>query len=110
MPPLTIVRTAEPPPDWETYAREHGTFYHLPRWLECLRDIYRLGVECYSARVDGRLEGLLPVAEVPALLGPRRLVSLPFSYAAGPLAHTATADALATAVREVAENRGIRRV
>ena len=111
MPPLTIVRTAEPPPDWEAFAREHGTFYHLPRWLECLRDIYRLRVECYSARENGRLEGLLPIAEVPALLGPRRLVSLPFSYAAGPLAlNTATADALATAVREVAENRGIRRV
>jgi Acetyltransferase (GNAT) domain len=111
MPPLTIVRTAEPPPDWEGFAQAYGTFYHLPRWLECLRAIYRLTVECYSGRADGHLEGLLAVAEVPALLGPRRLVSLPFSYAAGPLASDAgVADALAAAVREGAEDRRIRRV
>lgn len=111
MSPLTVVRTAEPPSDWEAYARAYGTFYHLPLWLECLRDIYRLPVECYSARAEGRLEGLLAVAEVPALLGPRRLVSLPFSYAAGPLARDAgVADALATAVRARAQKLRIRRV
>jgi hypothetical protein len=111
MPSLTISRTAEPPGDWESYARRQGTFYHLPQWLECLRQIYRLRLECYSARSDGRLLGLLAVAEVPPLLGPRRLVSLPFSYAAGPLAADGgTADALAAAVRERARDRRIRRV
>jgi Acetyltransferase (GNAT) domain len=45
------------------------------------------------------------------LLGPRRLVSLPFSYAAGSLAvDVAVADALGAAVRERARDRGIRRV
>jgi GNAT acetyltransferase-like protein len=111
MPSLTIVRTTEPPADWEPYARARGTFYHLPHWLLCLRDIYRLPVECYSARVDGRLEGFLAAARVPGLLGPRRLVSLPFSYAAGPLAQdAATADALGAAIREAALDRRIRRV
>ena len=111
MPSLTITRTAEPPQDWEEYARAHGTFYHLPRWAEALRDTYRLSLECYSAYQSGELQGLLAVAEVPGLLGPRRLVSLPFSYAAGPLAtNVATADALVHAVRERAQTRRIRRV
>jgi hypothetical protein len=111
MKPLNIVRTAEPPGEWNEYARARGTFYHLPQWLECLRDIYRLRVECYSARMDDRLVGLLAVAEVPALLGPRRYVSLPFSYAAGPLAGDAViADGLAAALRERAQDRRIHRV
>jgi hypothetical protein len=111
VPSLTISRTAEPPADWEPYARAYGTFYHMPQWAECLREIYRLRLECYSARSEGQLQGLLAVAEVPALLGPRRLVSLPFSYAAGPLASDGrTADVLAAAVRNSASDRRIRRI
>ena len=111
MPPLSIVHSPEPPADAEAFARAHGSFYHLPQWGECLRDMYRLRVEWYSARVPDRLIGLLPIAEVPALFGPRRLVSLPFSYAAGPLAEEAvTAHALAAAVRAQAQERGIRRI
>jgi GNAT acetyltransferase-like protein len=111
MPLPTINRTAEPPEDWGAFARAHGTFYHLPEWAECIRDTYRFRLEYYSARSDGRLQGLLAAAEVPALLGPRRLVSLPFSYAAGPLATDGpTADALAAALRESAADRRIKRV
>jgi Acetyltransferase (GNAT) domain len=107
----TISRTADPPKDWGPYARTSGTFYHQPEWVECIRDTYRLRLECYSARVGERLQGILCVAEIPPLLGPRRLVSLPFSYAAGPLASDATtADALAAALRERAAERRIRRV
>jgi hypothetical protein len=106
-----VSRTAEPPADWEGYARARGSFYHLPQWSECLREMYRLRLEYYSARGNGRLEGVLAVAEVPALLGPRRLVSLPFSYAAGPLAGSAAAaDALGAALRESALSHRIRRV
>ena len=111
MPSPIITRTTEPPADWERFARSHGTFYHLPQWVACLLDIYRFPLHCYSARTDGQLQGLLAVAQVPALLGPKRLVSLPFSYAAGPLARNgATADALVTALREDAREWGIRRV
>jgi hypothetical protein len=108
---LTISRTAEPPGDWLSYASAHGTFYHLPQWAECLAEIYSLRFDYYTARSDGALQGLLALAEVPRLLGPRRLVSLPFSYAAGPLARDgATAAALTTAARENARARRIRRI
>jgi hypothetical protein len=111
MPLPTITRSAEPTEEWEAFARKHGTFYHLPQWARCLRDIYRLRLDCYSAYDGSQLQGLLAVAEIPALLGPRRLVSLPFSYAAGPLAGEARiADALTVALRERAQERRIRRV
>jgi hypothetical protein len=111
MPSLAISRTADPPEDWRDFAAAHGTFYHRPEWAECLRDIYRFRLECFSARVSGELRGLLAVAEVPALLGPRRLVSLPFSYAAGPLAtDQASAAALADAAQDRARELRIRRV
>jgi GNAT acetyltransferase-like protein len=106
-----ITRTAEPPADWGSFAREHGTFYHLPEWARCIGDIYRLRLDYYSAHTSGELQGILAVAEVPPLLGPRRLVSLPFSYAAGVLATNGSiADSLAAAVREGAADRRIRRV
>src|SRR5215210_1548792 len=109
--PLTISRTADPPEDWRAFAAAHGTFYHRVEWAECLRDSYHFRLECFSARAEGQLQGLLATAEVPALLGPRRLVSLPFSYAAGPLAiDQLTAAALADAARERARELGIGRV
>ena len=108
---LTISRSAEAPEDWGAFAAAHGTFYHRPEWAACLASIYRFRLEYYSARAEGQLRGTLAVAEVPALLGPRRLVSLPFSYAAGPLALDAdTALELSAAVRERALERRIRRV
>jgi hypothetical protein len=111
MPSLTISRTADPPEDWLAFAVAHGTFYHQPEWTQCLREIYRLRLDYFSARAEGQLRGLLATAEVPALLGPRRLVSLPFSYAAGPLTPDGvTAAALAAAARERAQELRIRRV
>jgi hypothetical protein len=114
---LIITTTTEPEADWGAYARDHGSFYHLPQWAECLHDIYRLRVEYYSARTSWTpgiaegLQGILAVAEIPPLLGPRRMVSLPFSYAAGPLAsQAAIAEALVSAVRDNARARRIPRV
>ena len=111
MPSLTISRDAEPPEDWRAFAAAHGTFYHQPEWALCLGEIYRVRLDYYSARSEGKLRGLLAVAEIPPLLGPRRFVSLPFSYAAGPLAQdAATAAALSEAVLERARERGVRRI
>jgi hypothetical protein len=102
MPSVTISRTADPPGDWREFARAHGTFYHQPEWAECLRNMYGFRLECLSARAGGELRGLLALAEVPGLLGPRRLVSLPFSYAAGPLAGD---DAATVALTDSARER-----
>ena len=102
MPSLTISRTAEPPEDWGRFASAHGTFYHLPEWARVsARHLPACDWNATRPERTGAARGFLPWQRCPALLGPRRLVSLPFSYAAGPLAaDEATADALATAVRE----------
>jgi hypothetical protein len=111
MPSLIISHGTEPPEDWRAFAVAHGTFYHHPEWARCLGEMYRFRLDYYSARLGGELQGVLAVAEIPPLLGPRRLVSLPFSYAAGPLASDAsTAAALSQAVLQRARERGIRRV
>jgi hypothetical protein len=111
MPSLTLTRTAEAPTDWGAFAEAYGTFYHRPEWARCLSEVYRFRIDYHSARAGGELRGILAVAEIPALLGPRRFVSLPFSYAAGPLSRdAAAAAALAEAARERARERSISRV
>ena len=108
---LSISRTAEPPEDWRGFAAANGTFYHQPEWALCLGAMYRLRLDYYSARRAGQLQGLLAVAEIPPLIGPRRFVSLPFSYASGPLAQDpAVAAALSEAALERARERGIGRI
>jgi hypothetical protein len=61
--------------------------------------------------VDGAVQGILPLALVPGLVGPRRLVSLPFSYAAGPAAVSPTVDQeLVEAARAHAAEQGVTRL
>lgn len=86
-------------------------FYHDPRWILGLGETFGFKVSFIGAIEDGELVGGLPLATVPALLGPRRLVSLPFSYAAGPIARSANvALALANAAAQLAARSGIKRV
>lgn len=96
------------PAEWAGFAEQRGSFYHDPRWVEALADCFRYPITCLTATADGAVQGILALAEVPGLLGPRRLVSLPFSYAAGPLAPSPlAAEALGREARAVAEARGV---
>ena len=108
---LSIRETASPDPSWELLARERGSFYHDPRWIAQLGSAYNYPLTCLTA-VDGdQTVGFLALAEIPRLLGPRRLVSLPFSYAAGPLAESPdVALQLVQRARELAGERGLNRV
>ena len=111
MPSLTISRADHPPPEWAAFARAHGSFYHDPAWLATLCDCFRYRPQWLAALREGALEGVLPVARVPALIGRRRLVSLPFSYAAGPVARSPEAwQALGAEVRRLAREWGAARV
>lgn len=87
-------------------AAERGHFFHDPAWVTGMTRFFRYRIACLAARRGDRLEGFLPLAEVPALAGPRRLVSLPFSYAAGPVAlDAATGDVLIEAAVRLASER-----
>src|SRR2546427_11198546 len=113
MPSLAITRHAEPPGPggWAELARELGTFYHDPRWITGLAEWFGYELCCLSASDGGRLVGGLALAAVPELLGGKRLVSFPFSFIAGPMARAPeVARALGTAARELAAQRGARRL
>lgn len=78
------VEVAEgPPPVWEAVADAHGACYHHPEWVAGIARLFRFPMACLTAWREDRIAAILPLARVPALLGPARLVSYPFSYAAG---------------------------
>jgi hypothetical protein len=108
---LSITESAEPLASWTPLARERGLFYHHPRWITLLCQAYGYPLTCLTAEEQGTIAGVLPLAEVPGLLGSRRLVSLPFSYAAGPLARDSEVAArLVERARHLAEERRVRRL
>lgn len=102
-----VTRHESPPEGWRELASSLGSFYHLPEWILGLRDCFGFRVHFLATHDRSRLSGALPLAEVPALLGPRRLVSLPFGYAAGPITDSVaqTHELLAATVRLARERR-----
>jgi hypothetical protein len=106
-----ITRHAEAPAGWDDLVRERGTFYHQALWISELARCLRYRVHWLAARDGDELVGGMALAEVPGLIGPARLVSFPFSFAAGPLARRPDiAHGLATHARELAAEIGARRV
>lgn len=72
-----------PPAGWDDLAAARGSFYHATAWLEGIGALFRYRLRYLSVMENGTLRALLPLAVVPTLSGARRLVSFPFSYAAG---------------------------
>ena len=109
--PFDARRYAETPAGWQQLAHRVGGFYHDARWIaglaRCLQlEVHRLTLEQGSAIVAG-----LPLMAVPALFGRRRLVSLPFGYAAGPIGESLEQrHSLVTAACDLAAERKVRRL
>ena len=107
----TVVARPEPPEGWAPLVRRLGSFYHEPAWIEALARAFGFRMHYLVAEQGDRVSGALPVAEVRGLTGKRRLVSLPFSYCAGPVAEDEpTAHALCEAARALARELGARRL
>ena len=92
-------------------------FYHHSAWLDGLAECFGFHPFYLAARSNGgTLVGVLPLALVPAAVGRARLVSVPFSYGAGPVTAAALGsaaaidDALCAAARAVARDHRARRV
>ncbi len=118
---VDITTQPEPPAEWESLARARGLFYHHPRWMTGLAQVFWFEMSVIVARDGaggdrggrgaGELCGGLALAQVPGLIGPRRLVSFPFSYAAGVLATSEpVATALAAEAIRLAQRKGAKRV
>lgn len=100
-----------PPADWNRFVDSHGSFYHRAEWVAALGRAFRYRTWFVTARESGAIAGVLPLAAVPTPLGGSRLVSLPFSYAAGPLTQAADVDAsLCAAALELAGEERLRAV
>lgn len=108
---MDVATQPDLPEDWDRLAATHGTFYHRSAWLRVLTECFGFRLHLCVATERGVLVGGLPLAEVPALVGPRRLVSLPFSYAAGTMSNGANVAAplMLEAVAR-AESRRIQRI
>ena len=100
------------PAGWDDLARAQGAFYHESAWTAALHEAFGFAPTYLTARdAAGAIGGILPLVTVRSPVGRRRLVSLPFSYAAGPVARDREADAaLCAAALELARARGVRRV
>lgn len=100
---LSIDTLSDAPADWNAFADAHGSFYHRSEWASALGRAFRYRTFYVTARESGTLTGILPLAVVPTPFGGKRLVSLPFSYAAGPLTREEPVDAaLSAAARDLA--------
>lgn len=80
---------------WDKYVKNHsaGSFSHLYGWAESIVSVYDLRV-FRLASIDGnRVTGLLPLILFPAPKNDVRLISLPYTDAAGLIADDKTAAA-----------------
>ncbi len=108
MTPPLITQSAEAPSGWREIALRRGTFYHDDRWISGIANCFGFQVHWVTVRSDRALVGAMALAEVPSLLRGKRLVSFPFSYAAGPAADDDLAvPRLIEASRELAAARRI---
>ena len=85
-----------------------ATFFHRAGWQKILREVFRHEAYFLYAEVDGRIEGVLPLAHVNSLLFGNSLVSLPFAVYGGVAANSAAAGAaLEAQAQTIARQLGV---
>jgi FemAB-related protein (PEP-CTERM system-associated) len=95
---------------WDAFvaASPAATFFHRAGWQGILRDVFRHETHFLYAEVDGRIEGVLPLAQVNTLLFGNSLVSLPFAVYGGVAANSeAAAQALEQEAQKIAQRLGV---
>jgi FemAB-related protein (PEP-CTERM system-associated) len=85
-----------------------ATFFHRAGWQTILRQVFKHDTHYLYAQVDGRIEGVLPLAHVNSLLFGNALVSLPFAVYAGVAASSdEAAQALEKAAQQLSQRLGV---
>jgi CelD/BcsL family acetyltransferase involved in cellulose biosynthesis len=96
---------------WDRFVAAHpqATLYHSSRWLAALRRAYSFRPFHLAYERAGRIEGIFPLLLSESRLTGRRLLSLPFSGPAGPLACSSPSlDALVSAALHLTRTLGCR--
>ena len=94
--------------EWDAFVceSEGGTFAHLAGWRTVLEQVMRHPTTYLAARAgDGRLAGILPLAEFRSRLFGSRLISVPYLNDGGPLGEPGAVQALVAAARDLSSRR-----
>jgi FemAB-related protein (PEP-CTERM system-associated) len=110
-PPLVVRELdAAAPADWDRFVAEcpEATFFHRAGWKTVIERAFGHRTHFLYAEAGGRIEGVLPLAEVKSLLFGHALVSLPFCVYGGIAATTERAGReLDAAAQALAEKLGV---
>jgi FemAB-related protein (PEP-CTERM system-associated) len=96
--------------DWDAFVQAcpGATFFHRAGWQKILQQVFRHDTHYLYAQVDGRIEGVLPLAHVNSLLFGNALISLPFAVYAGVAARSEeAAQALEEQAEQLAQRLGV---
>jgi FemAB-related protein (PEP-CTERM system-associated) len=95
---------------WDEFVQScpTATFFHRAGWQRVLRDSMRHETYFLYCEVDGRIEGVLPLAHVNSFLFGQSLVSLPFAVYGGVAANRPdAAEALEAHAQRLARQLGV---
>ena len=95
---------------WDGYVMQcpQATFFHRAGWQRILHNVFRHPTHYLYATEDGRITGVLPLAQVKSLLFGNALTSLPFAVYGGAAADDeATAAALEAEAEVIARKLGV---
>jgi FemAB-related protein (PEP-CTERM system-associated) len=95
---------------WDEFVARcpEATFFHRAGWKQVIEKAFGHRTYFYLAEVDGRIEGVLPLAEIKSRLFGHSLGSLPFCVYGGPAATSrAIADALDVEAVRLAQKLGV---
>ena len=94
---------------WDAFvlACPQATFFHRAGWQRVLHEVFRHATYFLYAEVDGRIEGVLPLAQVKSLFFGHSLASLPFAVYGGVAAlNDEAAAALEREAKQIARQLG----
>ena len=94
---------------WDAFvmACPQATFFHRAGWQRLMHEVFRHATYFLYAEVDGRIEGVLPLAQVKSLLFGHALTSLPFAVYGGVAAsNEEAATALELEAQRLAQELG----
>ena len=95
---------------WDAFvlACPQASFFHRAGWQKVIGDVFGHKTFFLFAEVDGRIEGVLPLAQIKSLLFGHSLVSLPFGVYGGVAAVSeAASSALEAEAERIARTLGV---
>jgi FemAB-related protein (PEP-CTERM system-associated) len=108
-PPTLTVRQMQPSDAarWDEFVLNspEATFFHRAGWQQVIERAFGHKTWFLYAESEGRIQGVLPLAEINSRLFGHSLISLPFCVYGGIAAHSeSAADALDRAAQEIARD------